>query len=232
MLKKRLLLLDPVILTCGAVLFETLPLFAGPSFEARSNDKAGVSIEIKPKPMEPGATVWEFDVTMNTHAIGTMQAVWDIIISPISADACLCVPLWNNPICIATKEKYDLFHIDWEKINPVTGNIQPFAVVNKNGADVYLYPYQSDTLLKLNLDTREISYQRLQISIQDYVSFINNVMDVRNFCYKDGLLYEVNLPLEMYLQWIANSEAKTENSCENKGQAGKMIYDIVVQAIN
>jgi hypothetical protein len=67
MLKRRLAPLDSVILTCGAVLFGTLPLFAGPSFEARSNDKAGVSIEIKPKPIEPGATVWEFDVTMNTH---------------------------------------------------------------------------------------------------------------------------------------------------------------------
>ena len=67
MLKKRLVPLDPVILTCGAVLFGTLPLFAGPSFEARSNDKAGVNIEIKPKPIEPSATVWEFDVTMNTH---------------------------------------------------------------------------------------------------------------------------------------------------------------------
>ena len=67
MLKKRLVPLDPVILTCGAVLFGTLPLFAGSSFEARSNDTAGVSIEIKPKTIEPSATVWEFDVTMNTH---------------------------------------------------------------------------------------------------------------------------------------------------------------------
>jgi len=64
MLKRRLLPLATLILTCGAVAFGTLPLFAGPSFEARSNDTAGVSIVIKPKPIEPNATVWEFDVSM------------------------------------------------------------------------------------------------------------------------------------------------------------------------
>jgi hypothetical protein len=67
MLKRRLSPRDAVLLTCGAVVFGTHPLFAGPSFEARSNDTAGVSIVIKPKPIEPSATVWEFDVTMNTH---------------------------------------------------------------------------------------------------------------------------------------------------------------------
>jgi len=67
MLKMRLSPRDAVVLTCGAIVFGTLPLFAGPLFEARSNDTAGVSIVIKPKPIEPSTTVWEFDVTMNTH---------------------------------------------------------------------------------------------------------------------------------------------------------------------
>ena len=46
---------SPLILTCGAAMFGALPVSAGSSFEARSNDAAGTS---KP-PIEPAAKVLE-----------------------------------------------------------------------------------------------------------------------------------------------------------------------------
>lgn len=49
------------------VSFGVFPAFAGPPLEARSSDAGGVSIMVKPKPIEATATVWEFEVTMNTH---------------------------------------------------------------------------------------------------------------------------------------------------------------------
>lgn len=64
MLKLRLFALAAVVLTLGGAVS---PLYAAPAFEARSSDAAGVSIVVKPKPVEAGAKVWEFDVTMNTH---------------------------------------------------------------------------------------------------------------------------------------------------------------------
>jgi hypothetical protein len=67
MLKRPVSTLDAVVFTCGAVAFGTFPVFAGSTFDARSNEAAGVSIVVKPKPVEAGAKVWEFDVTMNTH---------------------------------------------------------------------------------------------------------------------------------------------------------------------
>ena len=64
MLNRPLSTTDAVVFTCGAVVFGTFPVFAD---DERSNEVAGFRIVIKPKPVETGAKVWEFDVTMNTH---------------------------------------------------------------------------------------------------------------------------------------------------------------------
>jgi hypothetical protein len=64
MLKLRLFSLAAVVLALGGAVN---PLFTAPVFEPRSSDAAGVSIVVKPKPVEAGAKVWDFDIVMNTH---------------------------------------------------------------------------------------------------------------------------------------------------------------------
>ena len=67
MLKLRLFALAAVVLALGGAVFPVNPLYAAPVFEPRSSDAAGVSIVVKPKPVEAGAKVWDFDIIMNTH---------------------------------------------------------------------------------------------------------------------------------------------------------------------
>lgn len=67
MLSLRLAAIVVTVLSIASAVYPNTSLFAAPTFEARSSDAAGVSIVVKPKPVEAGATVWDFDVTMNTH---------------------------------------------------------------------------------------------------------------------------------------------------------------------
>ncbi len=53
---------------CAAAAFASVASsFAASAFVARTSDAAGVSIVVTPRPLAPGAAVWEFDVTMTTH---------------------------------------------------------------------------------------------------------------------------------------------------------------------
>jgi hypothetical protein len=80
MLKRPVTTLDAVVFTWGPSRW-TFPVYAGSPFDA-SNEAVGVSIVIKPKPVEAGAKVWEFDVTMNTH------------IEPLSEDLTVVSEFW------------------------------------------------------------------------------------------------------------------------------------------
>lgn len=54
-------------LVFAAVLFESAASFAAPALAARASDEAGVHMVVTPKALGRDATVWEFNVVMDTH---------------------------------------------------------------------------------------------------------------------------------------------------------------------
>ena len=52
----------------GVVLLDSAPSSAAPTFATRSSDAAGVRVVVTPKTLAPEATVWEFEVVMDTHS--------------------------------------------------------------------------------------------------------------------------------------------------------------------
>lgn len=148
------------------------------------------------------------------------------IVYPISKDEYLGIPFWNDPLCIATKENYELIYLEWNKINPVKGGVQPFVVTKRCGNDILMFPYQSDTLVKIKLDTREIFYYQLQVSIQDYV----HIMYEMHICLKDNLLHESDLSLKMYLKWISGRSGENNVEEQNEQLVGKLIHETIIKS--
>jgi hypothetical protein len=56
-----------VVLALAASIWLTLVSTAAPALQSRTSDADGVSVSVQPLPFTPNATVWEFEVAMNTH---------------------------------------------------------------------------------------------------------------------------------------------------------------------
>ncbi|MBI2717665.1 MAG: hypothetical protein HY245_01325 [Rhizobiales bacterium] len=54
-------------LAFGLVHLDPAPASAAPAFAAQSSDIAGVRVVVTPMILEPGVTIWKFEVAMDTH---------------------------------------------------------------------------------------------------------------------------------------------------------------------
>lgn len=55
------------LLSAGSLFMSAEELSAASALQPRTNDTAGVRVVVIPRALTPGATTWEFDVTLDTH---------------------------------------------------------------------------------------------------------------------------------------------------------------------
>lgn len=56
-----------VVVAAVIALSAATSVLGAPPLEARKSDEAGVQVVVTPKPYDPAAATWDFDVIMDTH---------------------------------------------------------------------------------------------------------------------------------------------------------------------
>jgi len=128
-------------------------------------------------------------------------------------------PLWGNPICLYRNNRLQIFPVGWEQVGPARRGHRPFASVTCGRDVVYLFSYESDTLLELRLETGELVYRKLLVTGEAYAGLC---ICGTNFSgrFSSQILGDTDLPLERFLDLISMYHGKLSGD----GNVGRAIH--------
>jgi hypothetical protein len=134
------------------------------------------------------------------------------------------VPVQGNELPIFSLGIENLIEICWDKIKTIRPGPQPFVVIQKNGENLYFFPYQSATMIVLDLSTKNIQYVDCYIRQSVYENIIRKYMQNVLIQERDNLVIaEETLALELFLELLPIVE-QFNCSADGHKEYGKVIY--------